>query len=379
MKNEYRVAVIGGGVIGCSTAYYLAKFGEADVVVFEKNYVSSGSTGRCAGGIRQQWSSPNNVLLAMRSVRLFEKLENETGMDVEYKQGGYLVLSYDEEEAAQFEKNVKMQRELGLDVKIYSPKQVKEKYPYIDVTDVKLATFCQTDGYANPHLVNFAYATSARRLGVDVLTHTEVLAVDVLDTGFVIHTTRGRFKAEHLINAAGPYSREVAKMVGVDLPTESYRHQILVTEPVKNFHNPMVISFSGNYYIRQTQHGQFIMGQGDKDEKPGVNYNVTFEFVRNITLKMIKIFPFLKNIRIVRHWAGCYNMSPDAQPIIGESPTVRNFYYAVGFSGHGFMLAPAVGEALAQLIIYGRALEVDLSVLNLDRFEKGFVKEKNVV
>ncbi|WP_171816336.1 NAD(P)/FAD-dependent oxidoreductase [Thermotoga profunda] len=379
MKNEYKVAIIGGGIVGCSIAYHLAKFGESDVVVFEKSYLSSGSTGRCAGGIRQQWSSPNNVILAMRSVSLFEKLSQETGVDIEYEQGGYLVLSYDDQEAAQFEKNVEMQRGLGLDVQILTPKQVKERYPYIDVDGVRLATFCQKDGHANPHLANFAYAKAARRLGVDILTHTEVIAVEVLKDGFELFTNKGIVRSQILINAAGPYSREIGKMVGVDLPTESYRHQIMVTEAVKNFFDPMAISFSGNFYMRQTKHGQFIMGQGDIDEKPGINNDVTYKFEKEMAKKMSKIFPFLSKLRIVRHWSGHYNMSPDAQPIIGESPKVPNFYYAVGFSGHGFMLAPAVGEALAQMILYGKTLHVDISELNLDRFEKGVVREKNVV
>ena len=379
MKNEYKIAIIGGGIVGCSIAYHLAKFGESDVVVFEKSYLSSGSTGRCAGGIRQQWSSPNNVLLAMRSVSLFEKLSQETGVDIEYKQGGYLVLSYDDQEAVQFEKNVEMQRELGLDVQIFTPKQVKERYPYIDVDGVRLATFCQKDGHANPHLANFAYAKAARKLGVDILTHTEVITVEVLKNGFELFTNKGIVRSQILINAAGPYSREVGKMVGVDLPTESYRHQIMVTEAVKNFFDPMAISFSGNFYMRQTKHGQFIMGQGDIDEKPGINNDVTYKFEKEMAKKMSKIFPFLSKLRIVRHWSGHYNMSPDAQPIIGESPKVPNFYYAVGFSGHGFMLAPAVGEALAQMILYGKTLYVDMSELNLDRFEKGVVREKNVV
>lgn len=379
MKNEYKIAIIGGGIVGCSIAYHLAKFGESDVVVFEKSYLSSGSTGRCAGGIRQQWSSPNNVLLAMRSVSLFEKLSQETGVDIEYKQGGYLVLSYDDQEAVQFEKNVEMQRELGLDVQIFTPKQVKERYPYIDVEGVRLATFCQKDGHANPHLANFAYAKAARKLGVDILTHTEVITVEVLKNGFELFTNKSIVRSQILINAAGPYSREVGKMVGVDLPTESYRHQIMVTEAVKNFFDPMAISFSGNFYMRQTKHGQFIMGQGDIDEKPGINNDVTYKFEKEMAKKMSKVFPFLSKLRIVRHWSGHYNMSPDAQPIIGESPKVPNFYYAVGFSGHGFMLAPAVGEALAQMILYGKTLHVDMSELNLDRFEKGVVREKNVV
>lgn len=379
MKNEFRIAIIGAGIVGSSIAYHLAKFGENDVVVFEKSYISSGSTGRCAGGIRQQWSSPNNVLLAMRSVKLFERLSEETGVDIEYKQGGYLVLSYDESEAKQFEENVKMQRSLGLNVELLSPQQVKKRFKYVNVDKVLLATFCQTDGHANPHLANFAYARSARRLGVTILTHTTVLGVEVGTSCFTLHTDKGKFKARVLVNAAGDYSGYVASMVGLKLPVETYRHQILVTESVKNFVDPMIISFSGNFYVRQTKHGQFIMGQGDKDEKPGLNYNVTFRFEKDLAMKMCRLLPFMRKLRVVRHWSGHYNMSPDAQPIIGESPQLPNFYYAVGFSGHGFMLAPAVGEALAEKILFGSTKHVDISDLNVDRFERLTIKEMNVV
>lgn len=379
MKNEFRIAIIGAGIVGSSIAYHLAKFGENDVAVFEKSYISSGSTGRCAGGIRQQWSSPNNVLLAMRSVKLFERLSEETGMDIEYKQGGYLVLSYDESEAKQFEENVKMQRSLGLNVELLSPQQVKKRFEYVNVDEVLLATFCQTDGHANPHLANFAYAYSARRLGVTIFTHTPVLGVEVGASWFTLHTDRGKFKARVLVNAAGEYSGYVASMVGLNFPVETYRHQILVTESVKNFVDPMIISFSGNFYVRQTKHGQFIMGQGDKDEKPGLNYNVTFKFEKDLAMKMCHLLPFMRKLRVVRHWSGHYNMSPDAQPIIGESPQLPNFYYAVGFSGHGFMLAPAVGEALAEKILFGSTKHVDISDLNVDRFERFTVREMNVV
>lgn len=379
MKNEYRVVVIGGGIIGCSVAYHLAKFGETDVAVFEKDFISSGSTGRCAGGIRQQWSSPHNVILAMRSVSLFEKLSGETATDIEYKQGGYLVLSYSEDEAREFEKNVRMQRELGLDVEILTPKQIKERYPYLNTEGVKLATFCQKDGHANPHLANFAYARAARKMGVHLFTHTKVVGIEFHRSSFIIHTNRGTVKTRFVVNAAGSYSRDVGKMVNIDLPTESYRHQIMVTEAVRNFLDPMVISFSGNFYIRQSKHGQFIMGQGDADEKPGINYDVTFKFEKDMVKKMMNIFPPFGNLRIIRHWSGHYNMSPDAQPIIGQSSAVPGFYYAVGFSGHGFMLAPAVGEAIAQMMLHGKSIHVDISELDVDRFKKGVLREKNVV
>ncbi len=379
--KSYRVCVIGGGIIGTSVAFHLAKMGEKRVGVFERDYISSGATGRCAGGIRQQWSTRANVRLAMRSVKLFEKFEEDTGFDIEYRQGGYLLMSYDEEEAEQFERNVEMQREEGLEVEILSPKSVAERYPFINTEGLVLATFCGTDGHANPHKANFAYAFSAKRMGVDVMTHTEVLSIDVQNNSVRgVHTSKGYFKCETVVNAAGAWSREIGDMVNLKIPTTSYRHQIIVTEPLEDFFPFMAISFSGNFYMRQTLHGQMIMGQGDPNEKPGVNRNVTYEFIKDLASKMTKVFPFLKNVRVIRHWSGSYNMSPDAQPIIGRSKEVEGFFYAVGFSGHGFMLAPAVGEALAEMILLGKPRHVDIDHLDIDRFEGGEMEiEKNVV
>ncbi len=379
--KEYRVCIIGGGIIGTSIAFHLAKLGERRVAVFERSYISSGATGRCGGGIRQQWSARMNVRLAMRSVKLFERFEKDAGFDIEYRQGGYLLMAFTEEEAERFERNVKMQREEGLDVEILSPKMVKERYPFINTENLILATFCQTDGHANPHLANFGYAFAARRLGVDIYTHAEVKDI-IVQNGSVmgIESSIGSFKCDVVVNAAGAWSKEVGKMAGIDIPTTSYRHQIFVTESLRDFFPFMAISFDGNFYIRQTKHGQMIMGQGDPNEKPGVNRNVTYEFLKSMSEKMTKIFPFLENVRILRQWAGCYNMSPDAQPIVGCSKKVNGFCYAAGFSGHGFMLAPAVGEALAELIIKGSTEHVDISFLDIDRFEKGEVEiEGNVV
>ncbi len=377
----YRICIIGGGIIGTSTAFHLARMGETRVAVFEKDYISSGATGRCAGGIRQQWSTRSNVRLAMRSVELFERFEEQTGFDIEYRQGGYLLLSYDEEEAEQFERNVRMQREEGLDVELLSPETVKRRYPFINTEGLVAATFCQRDGHANPHKANFAYALSAKGMGVDIFTHTTVESVEVQGGAVVgVKTSRGYFPCEIVVNAAGAWSREVGQMVGIDIPTTSYRHQILVTESLEDFFPFMAISFSGNFYMRQTAHGQMIMGQGDPNERPGVNRNVTYAFLKEIVVKMRRIFPFLENVRVMRQWSGSYNMSPDAQPIIGRSRKVEGFFYAVGFSGHGFMLAPAVGEALAEMILLDRTEHVDIGHLDIERFESGETEiEKNVV
>ena len=376
-----KVVIIGAGMVGASIAFHLTRLGEKDVFILEKSYVSSGSTGRCAGGIRQQWSTRNNVRLAMRSVEWFKRMKEDTGMDVEYKQGGYLILSFDEEEAEEFAENVKMQKEEGLEVEVLTPKQVKRRFPYVNVEGVKLATFCPTDGHANPHLANFAYIRRSVENGARLFTKTEVKEIDV-SNGTVkgVWTNAGYIECEIAINAAGPWSKDVGEMVGIDLPTESYRHQILVTEPLENMMDPMIISFSGNFYIRQTRHGSFLMGQGDKDERPGINRKVTAKFLLEMVNKMSRRFPFLRNLRVIRQWSGEYNMSPDAQPIVGLSENVSGYFYAVGFSGHGFMVAPAVGEAIAEWIVFGKPKSVDVSQLSLERFKgKEFLKERSVV
>lgn len=380
MKNRYRVVIIGGGVIGTATAFYLAKSGIRNVAVLEKDYLSSGSTGRCGGGIRQQWSERMNVRLAMRSVDHFKRFESEVGFDIEYFQGGYLLLAYTEEEVSLFEKNTKMQQEEGLNVVLLSREETAKIFPFINLTNVEAAAYCPSDGHANPHLTTFAYAWAAKRMGVDILTHTSVKRI-LTENGRItgVLTDRGEIEAEVVVNAAGGYSHEVGRMAGIDLPTESYRHQIFVTEPLEHFMDPLVISFEKNFYIRQTKSGNFIMGQGDRTELPGHDITPTWRFLREMTGKMPVFFPFLSDMRILRHWAGLYNMSPDALPIIDRSCEIENFYCAIGFSGHGFMLAPAVGEAVAEWIVYGEPRSVDISNLSLNRFKQGFTREKNVV
>jgi len=321
-----------------------------------------------------------NVRLAMRSVEHFKRFESEVGFDIEYFQGGYLLLAYTEEEVLLFERNTKMQQEENLDVELLTKNEASSRFSFIDMSGVRAAAYCSSDGHANPHLTTFAYARAAERMGVEVLTHTSAEKIITEDGRIVaVQTSKGKIETEVVVNAAGGYSHEVGAMAGVELPTESYRHQIFVTEPLEHIMDPLVISFENNFYIRQTKAGNFIMGQGDKDELPGHNVTPTWKFLREMTEKMPKFFPFLRDVRVLRHWAGLYNMSPDAQPIIDRAVDIDNFYYAIGFSGHGFMLAPAVGEAVAEWIVHGEPRSVDISNLSLNRFQEGFTIEKNVV
>lgn len=381
-NQKAEVVIIGGGIIGCATAYYLAKQGMTNVVVLDKSYLASGSTGRCGAGVRQQWGLKMNVLLATESIRAFETLNDEldTGLDIEFKQKGYLMLAYSEKMVEQYKKNVALQQELGVPVNLISPQEAKRIVPYLNTDGLLAATFCPTDGHINPFIATNSYAEAARRLGVRIETYTEAKGIEV-EQGKVsaVVTDRGKIYTDAVLNASGGYSREVAALAGVKLPTHPERHQILVTEPVAPVQDPMVISLQHGFYCQQTPHGSFIMGFGDPNELKEHVTSSTWHFMEEMAAKVLPVLPPLAELRVVRQWAGLYNMSPDAQPILGEVPFLKGFYNAVGFSGHGFMLAPVTGMLMAELMT-GKEPHIDISALALERFEKGeLLREPSVV
>lgn len=382
MNRTADVVVIGGGVIGCSIAYNLAKRGCKNVVLLEKNYLASGSTGRCGAGVRAQWGTEMNLRMALSSVHMFESMNEELEYDddIEFNQGGYLLLAYTEEGWSQFQKNVQLQRKFGLKVDLCTPDQARQIVPHLNTEDLVGATFCPTDGHCNPFKVTDAYAKAARRLGVEIVTRTAVTGIKVEGDRIVgVETDRGFISTPTVVNAAGGYAQDIASMAGVQIPNRSERHQILITEPVEHMQNPMVMSFHHGLYAQQTPHGSFIMGLGDPNEPASYDINSTWQFLQEMAEKITWLLPPLKNIRVVRQWAGLYNMTPDRTPIIGPAPSMLGFHMAVGFSGHGFMLAPITGVLLAEEIL-GLPLSLPINQMDLGRFERGeLFKEPSVV
>lgn len=381
MKSRADCVIIGGGVVGTAVAYYLARAGLTDCVLLEAGYLSSGATGRCGGGIRQQWSTEANTRLAIESVRMFSGLEEELDRDIEFLQGGYLVLAYTDEDVAQFEKNVKMQRALGLDVVSLTPEEIRrEVVPHLNTEGVRMATYCPHDASANPFLTTHAYADAARRHGVEIELFTEVRRISA-ERGRItgVETTRGDISAPIVVNAAGSHSVPLARTVGVELPITPYRRQILVTEPLERFFDPMIISFSFGVYFRQTKHGAVLGGYGDPDEPVGFNESSSLEFLTTMASKLSFLMPRLRSVKVVRQWGGLYDLTPDAQPVLGETDGVEGFYQASGFSGHGFMIAPKVAQLLSD-VIRGETPDIDISDLNARRFTEGTVTtDKSVV
>lgn len=381
MKKWAEIVIIGGGISGVSIAYNLAKKGMKNIVLVERNFLASGSTGRCGAGVRSQWGTKMNCLLSRESIKFFENINEELDYseDCEFKQSGYLMLATTEKEVEQFRKNVELQNSLDIPSKFITPQEAKEIVPYINLDGILAATFCKKDGHANPFHVVRAYAQAARRLGVEILTYTEV--VDIHTQGNKITkvvTDKGEIFTDKVVNATEGYSQEIEKMFGYELPCYPERHQILVTEPVNPIQGPMVMSFSLHLYVQQTPHGSFIMGCAGNDPI-GYSLDSTWQFLEEMAKKVHKLLPPLKNLHVVRQWAGLYHMTKDRQPIFGSHNHVEGYYLAVGFSGHGFMLGPMTGRLMAEHIL-GEPTYLDISMLDIGRFERGeLILEPSVV
>lgn len=376
------VVIIGGGISGVAIAYNLAKKGVKNIVVIEKSYLASGATGRCGAGVRQQWGTEMNCRVAMESIKFFETAneELEYNRDIEFKQGGYLIVASTEKEDLQFQKNVALQRSLGMEVEYMTPKEATKIVPYLNTEGLTSATFCQKDGHLNPFLATDAYAKAAERLGVKIYTYTEVLGISTSNGKVTsVLTNAGEIFTNTVVNAAGGYSKNIAEMVNVDIPVYSERHQILVTEPVEPTQGPMVMSFSKNIYCQQTPHGSFVMGRGDNTEPRDLRITSSWNFLDEMAKTVTELLPPLGKLRVVRQWAGLYNLTPDRQPIYGAVDNVEGFYMAVGYSGHGFMFAPMTGLLMSEIIL-GEETSIDISSLDLGRFARNeLVFEPSVV
>jgi len=373
MKKSYDVVIIGGGIIGCSVAFELAKRGRSDVLVIEQEYLTSGATGRCGAGIRQQWGSILNATLAKESTDIFENMEEYTGYDGDcgLNQGGYLLVAYTEKEWEQFQINLEVQHSIGIESYAVDLDGVKEIVPHISTDGMYGATFCAKDGHANPFHCTYAYAKAAGRLGVDIETYTKVTGLST-ENGRIktVHTSKGDVEAKVVLNCTGGHAALMAAQVGDELPIFPERHQILITEPVAHIMDPMIMSFDRHFYVQQTPHGSVIMGIGDPAETSSLNINPSWQFLELCSHLITQTLPAFRDLRVVRQWAGLYDMSPDRNPIINEAKSAEGFITVGGMSGHGFMVAPRIAILLANHLT-GEHDSLDISLFSAERYEKG--------
>ncbi len=382
IPNTADIVIIGGGVMGASAAYHLAKRGMKNIVLLEKeDFYGTGATGRCAGGVRYQFSTEINVRLSLESLPMIECFREEIGQDVNYRQCGYLLIATDAKDANTFRRNVELQNRLGVRTELLSGDEVRARLPLMRFEDAIAGTFHQKDGIVDPNSVVAGYIGSAQKLGVKALTRAEVTGIRVVGGQVeAVETAQGVVQTRLVLNAAGPWAGLIGQMAGVQIPIIPLRRQMFTTNPLKEISEdlPFVIDFRQSLYFHREGDG-LLIGMSNQNEKPGFDQSVDEEFELVNFEAAIERMPLLERASRASHWAGLYEVTPDAHPIFGGSP-VKGFHICAGFSGHGFMHGPVAGKLMAEYILDGRFSTVDVSMLDLARFEEErLIKEYNVV
>lgn len=374
------VVVIGGGVIGASAAFHLAEAG-VEVVLLERAQLGSGSTCRAAGGVRTQFSDRLNVEIAKRSMEAFRDFGRRPGWEIDLKQVGYLFVLSRESDAEAFEASVALQNELGLDSRLVTAAEVRALCPLLDGDDILAGAFSPGDGHATPEGVVHGYAAGARAHGAHIEVGCEALAIDTRGGQITrVLTSHGPVRTNAVICAAGPWSRRCGAMVGVELPVSPLRRQVLFTEAMDGLPGllPFTIDFETSFYFHREGPG-LLMGMSDPNEQPGFDVQTADDWIPDLMDVVRRRAPRIADVGIRGGWAGLYEMTPDHNAIIGEAAAVSRFLYATGFSGHGFLQGPAVGEILRDLFLH-RAPFVDIAPLSAERFDAATLRpEYNIV
>lgn len=366
------VLIIGGGIAGLSIAYHLARRGARGIVVLERaGQVGTGSTAKATGGIRHQFSTEINVRLTQLSLPEFEHFEDELGEPIDFVQHGYLFVTAREERAEVMRAGLELQQRLGVPSRWVTPAEAAALFPDLRVDDLVGGTFCAQDGSASPYGAVQGYLRRCRDLGVRVQTNQEAIGIEVAGSRVrAVRTPSASFATPIVVDAAGPHARAVAAMVGVDLPAHPYRRQVFVMAPVDGLSRgvPLTVDLDTEWYLHQDRSGSLYMGGTDKDTRPGLEEVVDWDGFDAVAGAALRRVPRTHEARLVRAYAGIRTLTPDLHAILGPVPGVQGFYCANGFSGHGFMHAPAVGRLLAEEILDGRATSLDMTPLALTRF-----------
>lgn len=369
--------------MGASTAYHLAKKGCKDVVLLERNLLfGQEATGKCAGGIRYQFATEVNVRLSLVSLPMLDRFEEDLGQPIDLRRCGYLFLLTDERDVASFRAQIAMQRRLGARTELLDGGEVRARLPLMRLDDVLAGSWNPDDGLADPNGVVQGYISGARRLGAECLNETEVVGIRVVNGRVcAVQTSRGSIATRVVVNAAGPWAGQVGVMAGVEVPVVPVRRQIAVTTPIPQLPAdfPFVIDFAQNLYFHREGPG-LLTGMSNLNEKVGFDQRVDHDWELVHFAAAVQRMPLLGDVGISSRWAGLYEVTPDAHPILGRVPEVEGFYCIAGFSGHGFMHGPVCGLLLAEEVLDGRAHTLDIDSLRLSRFREGrLITEYNVV
>jgi sarcosine oxidase subunit beta len=380
LPSRASVVIVGGGVIGASIAFHLAEAGMDGVLLVERDALASGSTSRAAGGVRTQFSDELNIRIALRSIEAFEAFGERPGWEIDLHQVGYLFLLTTPEQVETFGHSIALQNSLGVPSRLLTPAEAGALNPRILLDDVLAAAFCPLDGHATPEAVVQGYASAARSHGATLVTDCTVDDIE-LDDGRIraVSTDLGRVECDTVICAAGAWSRSLGALAGVELDVTPLRRQVLVTERVADLPQnlPMTIDFANGFYFHRE--GTALLMGVNFAEQPGFKLDYDDGWLPELTEAIEHRAPSLANLGVQTTWAGLYEVTPDHNALIGESSTVSRFLYATGFSGHGFLQAPAVGEIVRDLVL-GREPFVDVAALSAERFSRGDARpERNII
>ncbi|TDD80124.1 FAD-binding oxidoreductase [Actinomadura rubrisoli] len=364
--------------MGTSIAFHLAEAGVRRVVLVERDELGSGSTCKAAGGVRAQFSDEVNIRLGARSLEAFARFGTRPGQEIDLHQVGYLFLLSRPEDVAAFEAGVALQNELGVPSRMISVAEARRLSPLVEPDGLLAAAFSPDDGHCTPESVVLGYATGARRHGAALLTRTEVLGIEASGGEIAaVRTSRGRIATRAVVCAAGAWSAAVGAMAGVDLPVEPLRRQIVFTEPMPGLPRPvpMTIDFTTSFYFHGEGEG-LMLGMSDPDEEPGFALERSDAWLPRLTEAIGARAPRLLDVGLTGGWAGLYEVTPDHNALIGEAPDISRFLYATGFSGHGFLQGPAVGEVVRDLYL-GREPFADVSPLDAARLAGDRLRPEN--
>ena len=374
MRETADVVIIGGGVMGCSILYHLAKQGVTRSLLLERDVLGSGSTGRSQAICRMHYSNPVTASMAWESLKVFTNFGDVVGGSSGFVETGYLVI-VEAVDRPGLERNVAMQQELGISTGLVTAQEVNDLAPMLEVGDTEGLAWEPQSGYADPYLVTTSYAARARELGAEIQLRTPALGIQVSgDRVRGVVTSQGTVETPVAVVAAGPWSREELGRVGIELPLDTVRHQVAtLNRPVDQIpHHPTVGDIAQSFSFRPDGATMTLIGFGE-EEAEVETYDQGVDMTElSLTLgKLARRMPAMSDSYFRGGWSGLFTITPDWHPILDRVPGVEGLYCAVGFSGHGFKLSPMIGLTMSELIAGGRATSIDITPLRFSRFAEG--------
>jgi sarcosine oxidase, subunit beta len=375
LRPSYDVVIIGGGVHGLATAYYLGQRGVTSVAVLDKSYIGAGASGRNTAIIRSNYRTPEGVAFYDESVKLYEGLSAELGYNVLFSQQGHLTLAHTDSAINGLRVRAEVNQLCGVPSRLIGREEIQRMVPALDCSTrprypVLAALFHPPGGIVRHDAVVWGYARGASRAGIDIHPFTEVTAIERANGAVTgVRTTRGDIRTRVVLNATAGFCSTIASMVGLTLPITTHPLQAFVTEPLEAFLDKVIVSSNLHVYVSQTDRGECVIGS-EIDPYTSYSHRSTLPFLESTAHHTLELFPCLKHVRVLRQWAGICDMTPDYSPIMGAVPDVGGFYLDVGWGTYGFKAGPVSGRRMAELIATGRTPDL-IKPFSITRFAEG--------